>query len=219
MCWIVGYEVWLPVFVFLWKMEAGSVCVKVSITGWKRELMTRSCAVDYYVTISIFGYVAPDYEVFIKQEVFKIWLYICLNSHAERIHLAPFTFLARLVLPNFARLFRKRHDFRKKMFFTRRVSWFSLQLLFGTFTNQEDSSEVWIRQVFWNCFFFLFYPNLNTLSRRLPPIWIVTKIVQLGQTHDEASSLFSQLRERARKKESYVWSCSICYNCDETDVL
>jgi len=60
-------------------MEAGSLCVKVSITGWKRELMTRSCGVEYYVTISIFGYVVPDYEVFIKQEVFKIWLYICLN--------------------------------------------------------------------------------------------------------------------------------------------
>jgi len=48
-------------------------------TGRKRELMTRSCVVDYYVTISIFGYVAPDYEMFIKWDVFKIWLYICLN--------------------------------------------------------------------------------------------------------------------------------------------
>jgi hypothetical protein len=55
-------------------MEAGSLCVKVSITGRKRELITRSGVVEYYVTISIFGYVAPDYEVFIKQVVFKIRL-------------------------------------------------------------------------------------------------------------------------------------------------
>jgi len=60
-------------------MEAGILCVKVSITGRKRELMTRSCVVEYYVTISIFGYVAPDYKVFIRQELFKIWLYICFN--------------------------------------------------------------------------------------------------------------------------------------------
>lgn len=60
-------------------MEAGSLCVKVSITGRERELMTRSCVSECYVTISIFGYVAPDYEVFIKQKVFKIWLYICLK--------------------------------------------------------------------------------------------------------------------------------------------
>jgi len=72
-----------------------------------------------------------------------------LSAHAERIRFAPFMFLARLVLPCFARLSRKRHDFREKMCFTCSVSWFSLQLLFGTFANQEDSSEVWIRYVFW----------------------------------------------------------------------
>jgi hypothetical protein len=119
---------------------------------------------------------------------------------------------SRLVLPSFARLSRKQHDFRKKMFFTCGVSWF------GTFTNQEDSSMKYeLGRSSGNVCFFLFYPNLNTLDACLQ--YRLSRKSYHWDRHMTRQIVFSQLRERARKKENYVWSCSICNKCDETDVL
>jgi len=198
LCWIAYYKVWLPVFVYLWKMEAGSLCVKVSITGRKRELMTRSCVLECYVTISIFGYVAPDYEAFIKQKVFKIWLYICLNyprtqnkSTLHHLCFRPVWYCPILHdCPENGTIFGRKCFF----FLMQRFLIFSATFVWNFYKPRRLQ---WSMN--WICLPVIFFLNFV-------PTWILSTLASNidcheNPTHDEANSLFSQLRERARKKE------------------
>lgn len=108
---------------------------------------------------------APDYEVFIKQEVFKIWLYICLSyprtqNESSLRHLCFWPVWYCPILHDYP---ENGTIFGRKCFLHAACLHFLYNFCLVLLQTKKTPVKYELGTSSGNVFFFLFYPNLNTL--------------------------------------------------------